>query len=60
MRKKDVVIGAVYSAKVSGHVVRVQIDSQSILGGWNATNLTTGRKVRIKSAMKLRERIFDA
>lgn len=57
MRKKDVEIGAVYTAKVSNKIVQVRIGKPSSLGGWNATNLSTGRSIRIKSAAKLRERV---
>jgi hypothetical protein len=71
MLKKDVVVGQVYVAKISGKLTRVRIDSEvesrtigeggysgrpkrKIGGGWMATNLNTGRQVRIKSAAKLR------
>jgi hypothetical protein len=32
----------------------VRIDAESRYGGWEATNLTTNKKVRIKSPAKLR------
>lgn len=54
MRMKDVKIGEVYLAKVSGNIVRVRIDRENIYGGWDATNLKTGRDVRIKSGRRLR------
>lgn len=54
MKKKDVVVGGKYIAKVSGQPTVVRIDSESIYGGWNATNIKTGRSVRIKSAQRLR------
>ncbi|HUU09034.1 MAG TPA: winged helix-turn-helix domain-containing protein [Phycisphaerae bacterium] len=54
MKKADVKVGGVYSAKVSGKVVPVRIDGESPHGGWNATNTATGKKVRIKSAQRLR------
>ncbi len=54
MKKSEVKIGATYTAKVSGKVVRVRIDAENRQGGWNATNLTTKKKVRIKSARRLR------
>lgn len=54
MRKSDVKIGNVYVAKVSDKLVDVRIDGISRLGGWQATNLHTGRIIRIKSAAKLR------
>ncbi len=54
MKKNEVKIGATYTAKVSGKVVRVRIDAENRQGGWNATNLATKKKVRIKSAQRLR------
>lgn len=54
MLKKQIVIGKSYLAKISGNLTFVRIDSESSYGGWNATNLKTGRSVRIKSAQKLR------
>lgn len=54
MLKKDVQIGNTYAAKVSGRIARVRIDSESRYGGWNGTNIDTGRAVRIKSAARLR------
>jgi hypothetical protein len=54
MRKSEVLIGAVYIAKVSGKLARVRVDRVSELGGWDATNIRTGRKVHIRGAMRLR------
>lgn len=54
MKKANVKIGTTYVAKVSNHVVPVRIDSLNVYGGWNGTNLETGRSVRIKSAQRLR------
>jgi len=54
MRKSEVLIGAVYIAKVSGKLARVRVDRVSELGGWDATNTETGRKVHIRGAMRLR------
>lgn len=56
MKKKDVEIGATYTAKISGKIVEVRIFEVCTLGGWHAVNLKTGRDVRIKSATKLREK----
>ena len=56
MKKRDVVIGAVYEAKVSGKLCPVRIRRESPYGGWDATNMSTGRDVRIKSAQRLRRR----
>ncbi len=54
MKKADVEIGGRYVAKVSGNMVAVRIDRESPHGGWDATNLTTGRAVRIRTAARLR------
>ena len=54
MKKSEVKIGRVYTAKVTNKLVQVRIDAESRYGGWEATNLTTGKKVRIKSAQRLR------
>jgi hypothetical protein len=54
MKKSDVKIGNQYKAKVTNKVVTVQILSENPHGGWDAKNLETGKKVRIKSAQRLR------
>jgi len=54
MKKNEVQIGSVYTAKVTNKVVQVRIDAESRYGGWDATNLETGKKVRIQSAQRLR------
>ncbi len=54
MNKADVNIGGEYLAKVTNKVVTVRIDAEDASGGWNATNLSTGKKVRIKTAGRLR------
>jgi len=54
MKKSDVKVGAIYSAKVSGSVVPVRIDRENPHGGWDGTNLKTKKAVRIKSAQRLR------
>jgi hypothetical protein len=54
MKKADVQIGRTYTAKVSGQLAPVRINSVSPYGGWNATNLSTGRVIRIKTAARLR------
>ncbi len=56
MKKNEVEIRGVYVAKVSGQLVSVRIDRESPYGGWDATNLATGRAVRIRSAARLRGR----
>ena len=54
MKKHEVKVGAKYLAKVSDKVVPVRIDAENPHGGWDATNETTGKKVRVKSAQRLR------
>jgi len=53
MKKDEVKIGGVYTAKVSDRLVSVRIDA--VKGtGWSATNLATGKTIYIKSAQRLR------
>jgi hypothetical protein len=54
MKKSEVEIGGVYTAKVTNKLVQVRIDAESRYGGWDATNLATGKNVRIKSPARLR------
>jgi len=54
MKKHEVKVGAKYLAKVSDKVVPVRIDGENPHGGWDATNEATGKRVRIKSAQRLR------
>lgn len=56
MKNFEVAIGNVYLAKVSNRLVPVRIDATNPRGGWDATNLATNKKVRIKSAQRLRSR----
>jgi hypothetical protein len=57
MKKNEVEIGKLYTAKVTNRIVRVRIDAESRYGGWDATNLETGKKIRIQSAQRLRGEI---
>jgi len=54
MKKSEVKVGAHYLAKVSDKVVAVRITAPNIHGGWDALNTATGKRVRIKSAQRLR------
>jgi len=62
--KKDVAIGAFYAIKhtssQSGKLTIIKIERESPYGGWDATNLKTGRKIRIKSNTKLRARVVKS
>src|SRR5210317_630491 len=60
MKKNEVKIGGVYRAKVTDKVVSVRIDAENPSGGWDATNMETNRKVRIKSAQRLRGKAASA
>ncbi len=60
MKKAEVKVDGTYAAKVSGKVVPVRIDAENPRGGWDATNTATGRKVRIKSARRLRGAVGKA
>ena len=54
MKKDEVKVGKHYAAKVSGQMATVRIDAENPHGGWDAINLRTRKKVRIKSAQRLR------
>jgi len=54
MKKANVEIGKTYQAKVSGKLAKVRITGESRFGGWDGINVTTNKKVRIKSAQRLR------
>ena len=54
MKKSEVKVGTHYRAKVSDQMTTVRIDAENANGGWDATNLRTNKKVRIKSAQRLR------
>lgn len=54
MKKNEVKVGGTYLAKVTDKVVPVRLDAENSHGGWDATNLSTNKKVRIKSAQRLR------
>jgi len=57
MKKDEIKIGNAYQAKVSDRIVTVRIDSTNSHGGWNATNTATGKRIRIKSAQRLRRAV---
>lgn len=53
MKKADVKIGGKYYANVTGKRCEIRIDAEKPRGGWDATNLATGKKILIKSAQRL-------
>lgn len=57
MKKSEIEVGGVYTAKVSDQVVEVRIDGANRSGGWNATNLATNKRIHIKSPARLRTRV---
>ncbi len=60
MKKNEIKIGQAYMAKVTGSEAPVRIDAENPHGGWDAKNLITGRKVRIKTAQRLRRQCTQA
>ena len=54
MTKSQVKIGRYYAAKISGKMTIVKIEAEAPHGGWTGRNIFTNRRVRIKSAAKLR------
>jgi hypothetical protein len=57
MKKAEVKIGTSYYANVSGKRCEVRIDAEKPRGGWDATNLATGKKIHIKSAQRLQAEV---
>ena len=60
MKKNEIKIGQAYMAKVTGSEAPVRIDAENPHGGWDAKNLISGRKVRIKTAQRLRRQCTQA
>jgi len=54
MKQHEIEIGKTYTAKVNDKMTIVRIDEISPYGGWTATNLATGKKIRIRSPQRLR------
>ena len=54
MTAAEVKIGRHYAVKVSGKLTIVKIEAAAPHGGWTGKNIFTNRRVRIKSAAKLR------
>lgn len=62
MKRAEIIVGRFYRAKVAGKLTTVRIDRD--LGvdrwnpnghrGWAATNVTTNREIRIRTAARLR------
>ncbi len=60
MKKNEIKIGQAYMANVNGSEAPVRIDAENPHGGWDAKNLVSGRKVRIKTAQRLRRQCTQA
>ncbi len=54
MTAAEVKIGRCYAVKVTGKLTIVKIEAAVPRGGWTGRNIFTNRRVRIKSAAKLR------
>ena len=59
MKKAEVKIGGKYYANVSGNRCEIRIDAEKPRGGWDATNLATGKKILIKSAQRLQGEVGE-
>lgn len=59
MKRKDVIIGQAYRAKISGKQAKVRITGESPYGGWDGINVETGKAVRIRSPQRLRFQYFE-
>jgi hypothetical protein len=59
MLKKDVKLGHYYAIKHTntGNLSVVRLDTDCQYGGYYATKLSTNRRIRIKSAAKLRAEV---
>lgn len=53
MKKAEVKVDGEYYANVTNKKVVVKIVSVNSAGGWNAVNLSTNKRVRIKTAQRL-------
>ena len=54
MKQHEIETGKSYLAKVNNKLAKVRIDDVSPHGGWTATNVATGKKIRIRSPQRLR------
>ena len=62
MKKEDVELGAVYAVNVAGRIRPVRIVRESFACErtlWYGTNLDTGRQIIIRSARRLRRRLYN-
>lgn len=54
MQAKDIFVGQIYLVKISGKIQQVKIVKTCSNGGWMATNLATGRDIRLRTGARVR------
>lgn len=54
MQAKDIFVGSIYLVKISGKLQQVKIVRSCPNGGWMATNLATGRHIRLRTGARVR------
>lgn len=54
MQAKDIFVGSIYLVKISGKIQQVKIIKTCPTGGWMATNLATGRDIRLRTGARVR------
>lgn len=59
MKKKDVKVGETYWVKVGAELTQVKVIGVSKYGGWDGKSLATGRAIRLKTAGRLREKVWE-
>ena len=59
MKKQHVKIGCLYTAKISGTVQVVRVQGDALHGGWWGLNIMTDRRIKLKTAQKLRQRVYE-
>jgi hypothetical protein len=60
MNTEDVRSGRIYVLKRSGRVKFVKVDGRNPAGGWDTTEITTGRRILVQSARHLRREVYSA
>lgn len=59
MRAKDIEVGNTYRALVSGKITVVRVIKINPNGGYWATNIRTGRTVKMRTAARFHERVYE-
>lgn len=60
LKKDQVEVGRVYTVKVSGVISRVRLEAENPHGGWDGVNLETNRRVRVRTAGRLRAETLES